>query len=224
MSRQNRPALKMAVDGAMVILLPLLMAYSLLGETAHEWLGIAMSALFILHHVLNRKWYGGLCKGRYNAVRILGTATDLLLLADMIALPVSGVMMSRHVFTFLNAGSGMALARTIHLLASYWGLVLMSFHAGLHGGAVMAMLRKGANSKSAARTMALRTFTVLLGLRGIFVFLRREIGSYLFLRNQFAFLDFSQPLLFFVIDYISVMALFAMAGHYSAKLLKRQHS
>ena len=99
MSRQNRPALKMAVDGAMVILLPLLMAYSLLGEAAHEWLGIAMSALFILHHVLNRRWYRGLCKGRYSTVRTLGAATDLLLLADMIALPVSGVMMSRHVFT-----------------------------------------------------------------------------------------------------------------------------
>ncbi len=224
MSRQNRPALKMAVDGAMVILLPLLMAYSLLGEAAHEWLGIAMSALFILHHVLNRKWYGGLCKRRYSTVRTLRAATDLLLLADMIALPVSGVMMSRHVFTFLNAGSGMALARTIHLLASYWGLVLMSFHAGLHGGAVMATLRKRANGKSAARTMALRTFTALLGLWGIFAFLRREIGSYLFLRNQFVFFDFSQPLLFFVTDYIAVMALFAMAGHYSAKLLKRQHS
>lgn len=224
MNRQNRPALKMAVDGAMVILLPLLMAYSLLGEAAHEWLGIAMSALFIFHHVLNRKWYGGLCKGRYSAVRLLGTVTDLLLLADMIALPVSGIMMSRHVFTVLNAGSGMALARTVHLLASYWGLVLMSFHAGLHGGGVMAMLRKRANGKSAARTMALRAFTVLLGVWGIFAFLRREIGSYLFLRNQFVFFDFNQPLLFFVADYIAVMALFAMAGHYSAKLLKRQHS
>lgn len=224
MSRQNRPALKMTVDGAMVSLLPLLMAYSLLGEAAHEWLGIAMSALFILHHVLNRKWYGGLCKGRYSTVRTLGVATDLLLLADMIALPVSGVMMSRHLFTFLNVDAGMALARMVHLLASYWGLVLMSFHAGLHGGAVMAMLRKGANGKSAARTMILRAFTALLGLWGIFAFLRREIGSYLFLRNQFVFLDFSQPLVFFVIDYISVMALFAMAGHYSTKLLKRQHS
>lgn len=208
----------------MAILLPPLMAYSLLGEIAHEWLGIAMSALFILHQVLNRKWYGGLCKGRYSAVRLLGTVTDLLLLADMIALPVSGIMMSRHVFTFLNAGSGMALARTVHLLASYWGLVLMSFHAGLHGGVVMAMLRKRANGKSAARTMALRAFTILLGVWGIFAFLRREIGSYLFLRNQFVFFDFNQPLLFFVADYIAVMVLFAMAGHYSAKLLKRQHS
>lgn len=226
MSRQNRPALKMAVDGAMVILLPLLMAYSLLGEAAHEWLGIAMSALFILHHVLNRKWYGGLCKGRYSTVRTLGAVTDLLLLADMIALPVSGVMMSRHLFTFLNVDAGMALARTAHLLASYWGLVLMSFHAGLHGGMVMGMLRKAANitSKSAVRTGTLRMIAVLLGLWGIWAFIQREIGTYLLLQNQFVFFNFSQPLVFFVTDYIAVMALFAMAGHYSAKMMKRQHS
>lgn len=56
------------------------------------------------------------------------------MLADMIALPVSGILMSRHVFAFLEVVSGMALARTIHLLASYWGLILMSFHAGLTVG------------------------------------------------------------------------------------------
>lgn len=224
MNNGNGLLLRMAADCSMAVLLPLLMAYSLLGEAVHEWLGIAMSGLFILHHVLNRKWYGGLCKGRYSAVRILGTATDLLLMADMIALPVSGIMMSRHVFTFLNAGSGMALARAVHLLASYWGLMLMSFHAGLHGGAVMAMLRKRANGRSAARTTALRVIAALLGLWGVWAFLRREIGSYLFLRNQFVFFDFSQPLLFFVADHTAVMALVAMGGYYSARLLKHRHS
>ena len=207
----------------MVFLLPLLMTYSLLGEAAHEWLGMVMAALFILHHILNRKWYSGLFRGQYSAVRILGTVTDFLLLADMIALPVSGIMMSRHVFTFLDAGSGMALARTVHLLASYWGLVLMSFHAGLHGGAVMGMLRHASSGKSAAWTVALRVTAVLLGLWGVWAFLRREIVNYLFLRNQFVFFDFSQPLLFFVVDYVAVMALFAMGGYYSAKFLKRQH-
>ena len=207
----------------MVFLLPLLMTYSLLGEAAHEWLGMVMAALFILHHILNRKWYSGLFRGRYSTVRILGTVTDFLLLADIIALPVSGIMMSRHVFTFLDAGSGMALARTLHLLASYWGLVLMSFHAGLHGRAVMGMLRKASNGKSAVRTMALCVTAALLGLWGVWAFLRREIVNYLFLRNQFVFFDFGQPLFFFVVDYVAVMALSAMGGYYSAKFLKRQH-
>ena len=37
----------------MLILLPLLMAYSLIGESIHEWLGITMFAVFILHHIIN---------------------------------------------------------------------------------------------------------------------------------------------------------------------------
>lgn len=216
----------MLVDMSMVILLPLLMARSLLGDAVHEWSGIAMAGLFILHHILNRGWYKGLRRGRYNAVRILGTVTDLLLLADMIALPVSGLLMSRHVFAYLNVGAGMALTRTVHLPASYWGLVLMSFHAGLHGEAVIGMLRKAANIKraSAARTVILRVIAALLGLWGVLAFIRREIGSYLLLQNQFVFFDFGQPLIFFMADYTAVMALFAMAGYYSAKLLKRQRS
>ena len=55
------------------------------------------------------------------------------------------------------------------------------------------------------------------------IFIRREIGNYLLLRNQFVFFDFSQPLIYFLLDYVAVMALFAMAGYYSAKLLKRQN-
>ena len=45
--------MKIGIDAAMLILLPLLMAYSLVGEAAHEWLGLTMFALFVLHHIIN---------------------------------------------------------------------------------------------------------------------------------------------------------------------------
>lgn len=216
--------IRIAVDFSMTALLPLLMAYSLLGEAVHEWLGLAMTALFLLHHVLNRKWHTGLCKGRYSGVRILGTVTDFLLLVIMIALPVSGVLMSRHVFAFLEVRAGMSLTRTAHLLASYWGLLLMSFHAGLHGEAIMGALRKAFNIriKSAAWTLVLRVIAVLLALWGILAFVRREIGAYLFLKNQFVFFDYSQPVLYFVADYIAVMYLFAALGYWIAKWLRHR--
>ena len=54
MNRRNRLTIRVTVDGSMMILLPLLMACSLLGEAVHEWLGIVMAALFVCHHVLNR--------------------------------------------------------------------------------------------------------------------------------------------------------------------------
>ena len=54
---------KIIVDLGMTILLMLLMAFELIGRTAHEWIGAGMFVLFILHHILNRKWTGNLTDG-----------------------------------------------------------------------------------------------------------------------------------------------------------------
>ena len=43
------------LDAAMVLLLPLLMAYSLIGEAFHEVAGTLMLVLFLLHHWMNEK-------------------------------------------------------------------------------------------------------------------------------------------------------------------------
>lgn len=48
--------IKIAVDAAMSVSMLLLMAYGLVGEAAHEWIGMGMFALFVAHHILNRKW------------------------------------------------------------------------------------------------------------------------------------------------------------------------
>ena len=70
---------KILIDICLTVSLLLLMPYSLIGETAHEWIGMAMLVLFIVHHILNRKWIGALAKGRYTIFRIYQT---LLVIAD----------------------------------------------------------------------------------------------------------------------------------------------
>lgn len=50
-------------DLALTIILLLLMGYSLIGEAIHEWLGITMLALVILHHAWNWTWYKVLAQG-----------------------------------------------------------------------------------------------------------------------------------------------------------------
>ena len=73
MSGSRTNIMKRTVDAAMTILLLCLMAYQVTGEAAHEWIGMSMTALVIVHQILNRKWYGSLLKGKYNAYRILST-------------------------------------------------------------------------------------------------------------------------------------------------------
>lgn len=43
----------------------------------------------------------------------------------------------------------------------------------------------------------------------------RDIDSYMFLKKQFVFFDFEEPVILFIIDYIAVIGLFAAIGYYS---------
>ena len=75
---QNKMTIKRIVDACMTSLLLCLMAYQVTGEVAHEWIGIGMTVLVIVHQILNRKWYGAVFKGKYNAYRILTTVVNVL--------------------------------------------------------------------------------------------------------------------------------------------------
>ena len=94
--------LRIAIDSGMVLLLPLLMAYSMVGEATHEYLGIGMFLLFIAHHILNIAWWKNIFHGRYTLLRIVGTTVNFVLAIIMLFLPISGMILSRHVFQFLH--------------------------------------------------------------------------------------------------------------------------
>lgn len=186
--------LHIVIDIGMVLLLPLLMAYSLVGEVAHEYLGIGMFLLFIAHHILNIAWWKHIFRGKYTSLRISGTAVNLALAMIMLALPISGMILSRHVFRFLHF-NGASTARTVHLMASYWGLVLMSFHAGMHGNVMMGMIRKAANMQqlSKIRTWSLRVIALLLAICGVHAFVKNLSCNTLRNRHRYFPLFLNEP-------------------------------
>lgn len=66
--------IKIAVDAAMSVSMLLLMAYGLVGEAAHEWIGMGMFALSVAHHILNHRWIQAVPRGRYTPLRVVQTA------------------------------------------------------------------------------------------------------------------------------------------------------
>lgn len=206
---------RILVDSLMVVLIPLLMAYSLIGETAHEWLGVMMSLLFVGHYLLNFYWFKGLVKGRWTALRIYQTIVNILLLLCTLGLIISGIALSRTVFSFLPIEGGGSWGRTLHLLTSYWGFVLMSFHLGQHWSMILNRVQR-----SAKRPVILRVLAVAFAGYGIIAFIKREIGTYMTLQNTFVYFDFGEPLFFFFIDYIAIMGLFVFLGYYVTSALK----
>ena len=192
---------RILIDAAIVILLPLLMAYSLIGERFHEIAGTIMLCLFLTHHWLNRAWLKGLFRGRYTLRRVFRTALDLLLLIFMIAQPVTGILMSKHLFSFLPTANLSAAVRAIHLPLANWGFVLMCVHAGTH---LEKPLRKLPGAGKAA--------FALIAAYGCYAFVKRQLPAYMFLKTSFVFFDYSEPRVFFFLDYLTVMVLFALLG------------
>lgn len=211
---------KICVDIGMTIALLLLMTYELVGQAAHEWLGIGMFVLFLTHHILNRKWMGKLLKGSYTPLRIWKTLLVVLVLLCMIGSMVSGVVLSRHVLSFLPISGGRSFARSLHMVSAYWGFVWMSLHLGLHWSMMMGMAKKAVKKPSAVRTWILRVLALAIAGYGVLAFVKRDIADYMFLRIQFVFFDFEEPLIFFLLDYVAVMGLFVFIGHYLAEFLK----
>lgn len=208
---------KIAVDLLMTILLVALMGYPVTGQLAHEWVGAGMLLLFLAHHVLNRHWFKTLSKGKYNGLRVLQTAVDVLLLADMLALMFSGIRLSRYVFTFLPGLGSAATARRLHMLASYWGLVLMGLHLGLHWGVMAALLRRPGGKAE----LPLRCAGAAAGLYGAYAVWKHQIWLYLSLRSEFLLFDFDGPAALYVLDHLCMMALFVLLAHAAASLVRK---
>ena len=214
---------KIVVDVWMTLLLLFLMGYQLWGETAHEWAGAFMLVLFLAHHVLNAAWHQNLFRGKYTRIRILTSAVDLVLFVVMICLMVSGITMSRHVFAFLPINGGMGTARLVHMAACYWGFVLMAFHLGLHWGMIVSRFRQmfGMDRSSGIRRTVLRIAGGLTAGYGLYVFVTRDLATYMFLRTQFVFLDYNESPISFYIDYLAMTGLFIWIAHYLSVILLR---
>lgn len=218
---KRKQIVKIAVDIAMTAVLLLLMTYELIGQVSHELLGIIMFVLFILHHILNNRWTKNLIKGKYTTLRTLQTVLVVLVLISMAGSIFSGVMLSRHIFSFLPFGNGLSFARNLHMLSVYWGFVFMSLHLGFHWNMIMGMAKRLTKKPSVMRTWMLRIIALIIAGYGVYAFVKRDIGSYLLLQNQFAFFDFEEPIVQFLLDYIAVMGLFTAIVHYTSGIIRK---
>lgn len=120
-------------------------------------------------------------------MRILQTVINLLTFAVMLIQIYSGIILSRHVFAFLSIQGGMALARQLHILGSYWGFLFMSLHLALHWGMILNVTAKIRNRGKAGEGRS-SVVPFLAGLAvaayGLAVFIKRGFLDYMLLKNN----------------------------------------
>ena len=212
MNKLNK--IRLPLDIMMTLVSIVLMGGNFLfpAEIVHEILGVGLFVLWGVHIFLNRRWYGGIFKGKYNSYRIMQTVINCCILICTIFLMISGIILSNQLFTFLNIQSGLGFARIAHLLSSHWYYLFMSLHIGLHMGRLF---------QNVAAKILPRIFIALTCLYGLYAFIARGVWKYLILRQQFFFFDLERGYVLFALDYISIIILFATILHLIASRLKK---
>ena len=226
--------LRMPVDISMTILSIILMGGNYLFplDIVHEILCVGLFVLWAVHVALNRRWYSALFRGKYNPYRVMQTVINCCILICTIFLMISGIMLSNHIFTFLDIQGGLGFARIAHLLASHWYYLFMSLHIGLHVGMIANKIKqkKEAGGESSDEqiksqgTARKNIFRILLAIScayGVYAFITRGVWKYLVLRQQFFFFDLERGYILFALDYISIIILFATLSHIVATILKK---
>ena len=195
-------------------------------DGTHEIFGVSLFILWALHIIANRHWYESIFRGRYRAFRVMQVCVNSFILICAIFLMLSGIMLSNHVFVFLNINIGSHFARTAHLLASHWYFIAMSLHIGLHIEAISRGMQKTSKKvKHPFTTILVRLLllTFICGY-GVYAFIQHNLWKYLFLQEQFFFLKIERGYTFFFIDHIAIITLFATIAHYLGTFCKKRHN
>lgn len=213
MNKLNK--IRLPIDIMMTLVSIVLMGgnYLFPADIVHEILGVGLFVLWSVHIFLNRRWYGGIFKGKYNPYRIMQTVINCCILICTIFLMISGIILSNHLFIFLNIQSGLGFARIAHLFSSHWYYLFMSLHIGLHMGRLF---------QNVAAKIFPRILLVLVCAYGLYAFIARGVWKYLILKQQFFFFDLERGYILFAMDYISIIILFAVVSRLVAANFKRR--
>ena len=196
------------IDILMTIALMLLMSKQITEQSGHEYTGIIMFVLFVVHQYLNRKWYSSILKGRYSLARAFTLLVNLALLVSFVTTAFSGIVMSEN-FPSLNVEALTSFAREAHLVCSYSSFVLMGVHLGLHWGMIAGKVSS--------------SWPGVIGSSwsgyGLYVFARLRLWEYIFLINEFAFIDYDKNALLVLLENIAMLSFWTLAGYQASRLL-----
>ena len=202
-------------DVAMTVLLLCRMAYQVTGEMAHEWIGMGMTFLVVIHQILNRKWYGALFKGKYNPYRSVTTILNTLRLVSFALTAFCGMAMSGYAVPFLYGMAPVSFVRSMHLSMSHWAFVLMGLHLGTHLPAMATALRL----KDKTKAILTCVFTCIGGI-GLWLFRKNGMPNYLFFRVPFAFLDYEKAGWLVFLETLAMLIFWTFIGTLTALICR----
>lgn len=174
----RRTAVKNIIDILMYVDFIFLMSHGTFRNLSkHAWLGFALFALFIVHHVLNGWFYRTSGKGKYNGQRIVLSVTAWILFVLMVLMAVSSVFATGAVFEWSPLRFTQNW-RTVHLMSTSWAYMVMSFHLAIHLHSPLKKLDKKAGKSKFGKILLYIIYFMII-LSGCFAFWKLQLHYYL---------------------------------------------
>ncbi|MFI3236698.1 MAG: DUF4405 domain-containing protein [Lachnospiraceae bacterium] len=139
----------------------------------HEVAGLGIIILFVLHVILNKIQIKGLIKGKTRSRKnIYHLVTDILLLVGMLVVIISGVFISKYLFSF-EMSLPQEVIYKVHKGCSYLCLAILAIHVMLHGNYLVGAVKNIYKNKYA--TYVRRTFAGVVCISVIVVFIYNQV-------------------------------------------------
>lgn len=175
---KNKNWLKIILDCIMAILLILMYNKRVISMSFHEVGGLFVCGLFIIHTFINWKWVKGVTSKLFSKQLPLKTKIswiiNFLLLLCTLFIALSGIMISKTIFT--SIGTSSMFFKIGHQVIPAYMLILIGLHVGLHWTFIKGMFKKIINLPEA--------LTKPLGLLCMIILLL--LGSYNMATSSFA--------------------------------------
>ncbi len=140
---KNTNTVRIILDSLLLIALLTLFRKNIISMAYHEIAGLGIIAVFVIHHLINRKWIGTITGKLFSKTIKSSTkiswVIDLLMLICWLLIGISGVLISHIVFHFKIQNMTW---KTIHYFCSALIIILTGIHLGLHTGFIDGMWKK----------------------------------------------------------------------------------
>tara|TARA_R110000851_G_scaffold128153_1_gene260386 strand:- start:2156 stop:2845 length:690 start_codon:yes stop_codon:yes gene_type:complete len=219
MPRWGRPASRLFLDGAILVLLLVAFAYWWQGNLVHEIVGTLFFVLLIRHLFNNGRWWSALRRGTYDFRRVMSLILTLPLAASMAVLLLTSLAISQSLFTFLPQ-PGLFTMREVHWFSAYWVMAIVGLHLGLNWNRVTGLLRNIGWMKG--RTQVWTALGLLcafaLAIQGFFSAIVLGLWPRLRFTYSMTMWDFNESVLPFFGHWLAVIGLFAVIGQVALRV------
>lgn len=141
---KNKNTMKILLDMVMLILLILMFNKNVISMSFHEIGGLVVCGLFVIHMLLNYKWIIGITKKIFDKglkfKTRLGYMINLLLLLIMAFIAISGILISKTIFTSISSNN--MIFKVGHQVVAGYGIILVGIHIGLHWNFIKSYIKK----------------------------------------------------------------------------------